>query len=88
METYILLYRSNMEEYIVDRHKWFLLKLKNGKSMVVWCVKDEEEAIIVAKACIIRKNFDFELDIESIIEIDGLTDSKMIGYDDAILANN
>lgn len=77
-----------MEAYIVDRHKWFLIKLKNGKSMVVWCVKDEEEAIIVAKACIIRKNFDFELDIESIVEINGLTDSKMIGYDDAILANN
>lgn len=77
-----------MEVYIVDRHKWFLLKLKNGKSMVVWHVKDEEEAIIVAKACIIRKNFDFELEIESIVEIDGLTDSKMIGYDDAILANN
>lgn len=77
-----------MEVYIVDRHKWFLIKLKNGKSMVVWCVKNEEEAIIVAKACIIRKNFDFELDIESIVEINGLTDSKMIGYDDAILANN
>lgn len=77
-----------MEVYIVDRHKWFLIKLKNGKSMVVWCVKDKEEAIIVAKACIIRKNFDFELDIESIVEINGLTDSKMIGYDDAILANN
>ena len=44
--------------------------------------------LIVAKACIIRKNFDFELEIESIAEIDGLTDSKMIGYDDAILANN
>lgn len=72
----------------MDRHKWFLLKLKNGKSMVVWKVKDEEEAIIVAKACIIRKNFDFELDIESIVEINGLTDSKMIGYDDVILANN
>lgn len=56
--------------------------------MVVWCVKNEEEAIIVAKACIIRKNFDFKLDIESIVEINGLTDSKMIGYDDAILANN
>lgn len=77
-----------MEVYIVDRNKWFLIKLKNGKSMVVWRVKDEEEAIIVAKACIIRKNFDFELDIESIVEINGLTDSKMIGYDDAILANN
>ncbi len=72
----------------MDRHKWFLLKLKNGKSMVVWHVKDEEEAMIVAKACIIRKNFDFELEIESIVEIYGLTDSKMIGYDDAILANN
>ena len=72
----------------MDRHKWFLIKLKSGKSMVVWRVKDEEEAIIVAKACIIRKNFDFELDIESIVEINGLTDSKMIGYDDAILANN
>ena len=42
----------------------------------------------MVKFITVRKNFDFELDIESIVEINGLTDSKMIGYDDAILANN
>lgn len=45
----------------MDRNKWYWLKLTNGKHMVVWRVKDEEEAIIIAKSHIIRHDLDMEL---------------------------
>lgn len=71
----------------MERNKWFLMQLKSGKYMVAWNVKDENEAIIIGKSYIIRKNIDFDFELESIVEIQGLTDSKLIGIE-PILANN
>lgn len=71
----------------MDRNKWYWLKLTNGKHMVVLSVKDEEEAIIIAKSHIIRHNLDMELEVESMEEIQGLTDPKLAGID-PIIANN
>lgn len=72
----------------MNRFKWYLIKLTNGKHMVVWCVKDEEEAIIIAKSCIIRRDLDFDFELESIVEIKGWHDSKLVGIKDIIDANN
>ena len=55
--------------------------------MVVWRVRDEEEAIIIAKSHIIRHDLDMELEVESMEEIQGLTDPKLAGID-PIIANN
>ena len=71
----------------MDRNKWYCLKLANGKHMVVWSVKDEEEAIIMAKSHIIKYDLDMELEVESMEEIQGLTDPKLAGID-PIIANN
>ena len=71
----------------MDRNKWYWLKLANGKHMVAWNVKDKEEAIIIAKSHIIRHDLDMEIEVESMEEIQGLTDHKLAGID-PIIANN
>ena len=55
--------------------------------MVAWNVKDEEEAVIVAKAHIIRHDLDIKFEVELIEEIQSLTDPRLAGFN-PILANN
>ena len=71
----------------MKRDKWYLLKITDEKYMVIWNVKDEEEAIIVVKAHIIRHDLDIEFKVESIEEIQSLTDPRLAGIN-PILANN
>ena len=71
----------------MKRDKWYLLKITDEKYMVVWNVKDEEEAVIVAKAHIVRHDLDIEFEVESIEEIQSLTDPRLAGIN-PILANN
>ena len=71
----------------MKRDKWYLIKLMDGKYMVTWNVKDEEESVIVAKSHIIRHDLDIEFEAESIEEIQSLIDSRLAGIN-PILANN
>ena len=71
----------------MKRNKWYLIKLMDGKYMVTWNVKDEEEAVIVAKSHIIRHDLDIKFEVESIEEIQSLTDPRSAGIN-PILANN
>ena len=71
----------------MKRDKWYLLKITDEKYMITWNVKDEEEAVIVAKAHIIRHDLDIEFKVESIEEIQSLTDPRLTGIN-PILANN
>ena len=45
----------------MERNKWYVVNTRNDKHMVVWCVRNEEEAKIVCEAYIIRNNLKFEL---------------------------
>lgn len=56
--------------------------------MIVWNVENEEEAIIICKAYIIRNNLDFDLEVKSIVEIKNMTDDKLYGITDIILTCN
>ena len=71
----------------MKRDKWYLLKITDGKYMITSTVKDEEEAVIVSKAHIIRHDLDIEFEVESIEEIQSLTDPRLAGIN-PILANN
>ena len=71
----------------MERNKWYVINTTNEKHMVVWRVRNEE-AKIVCEAYIIRNDLEFELEVESIYEISGLTDSKLIGMTEFILACN
>ena len=71
----------------MKRNKWYLLKITDEKYMVAWNVKDEEEAVIVAKAHIIRHDLDIKFEVELIEEIQSLTDPRLAGIN-PILANN
>ena len=55
--------------------------------MVTWNVKDEEEAVIVAKSHAIRHDLDIKFEVELIEEIQSLTDPRLAGIN-PILANN
>ena len=68
--------------------KWYCVKLKDGTHMMVWFVKNEEEAETVAKAHIIRHRLDLEYDVDSIFEISGYHDPALIGIDNILLASN
>ena len=71
----------------MKRDKWYLLKITDGKYMVTWNVKDEEEAVIVAKSHAIRHDLDIKFEVELIEEIQSLTDPRLAGIN-PILANN
>ena len=68
--------------------KWYCVKLKDGTHMMVWLVKNEEEAEIVAKAHIIRYKLNLKYDVESIFQISGHHDPAFIDVDNVLYANN
>lgn len=74
--------------YMGNNLKWYCVKLKDGTHMMVWFVKNEEDAEIVAKAHIIRHRLDLEYDVESIFQISGHYDFAFIGVDNVLYANN
>ena len=76
------------ESVMENNLKWYCVKLKDGTHMLVWFVKNEEDADIVAKAHIIRHRLDLKYDVDSIFEISGYHDPVFIGVKNILLANN